>query len=297
MTAIIAFFIYASRLYSYRAVIAAIPRSYLPIGRGEVAKSVRRIIVKNRQRSALVTFESRPRDIRPELSLQETEEHVHRSRLKHRTRTNDSIISISASSPPWGDIIHPGWSSPASDDIPDLRFSTVIEELPNLIEAKAVSLAPPDSTYDFMAEFHDSVPPPPDPRVVAVLQRPSAMGLREYVAHLIELDIISPPELSDAFIKLYEFARFSSEALTEAEFRSLMNAFSDLVASMTAFDPHVLSDYESSEPSIRQDNPAPAPSVSSLEVPRRSNASDTTSLRSNDSVLHHTSARETDGNG
>ncbi|KAI4225942.1 MAG: hypothetical protein L6R40_008324 [Gallowayella cf. fulva] len=50
--------------------------------------------------------------------------------------------------PSWDNISHSSWSSPFSSDLSNLHFDPIIHEIVNLIEAKAVSLAPPDFFYD-----------------------------------------------------------------------------------------------------------------------------------------------------
>ncbi|KAF2233989.1 hypothetical protein EV356DRAFT_432105, partial [Viridothelium virens] len=249
VTAIIAIFVYASRLYTSRSVLSAIPKTYIPIEPGEVGKSVRRMIVNALERSQLVAWDARPRDVRPE-QQQQTGKKLpqHRpgtaertlSNFKRKSHLRDTVIPVTPSAPPWGNVEHPGWSSPASDDLPDLQFSTVISELPNLIEAKAVSLAPGDTDAGSIngGNFGDS--PFPDPRVVAILQRSAAMDLRGYLSHLSELGLIEPPTLGAQFLASYEYARFSSESLTEREFRALMDLFTEILACMSNVDPQIV---------------------------------------------------------
>ncbi len=273
ITGLIAVFIFASRLYTNRIVLSAIPKSYIPIEDGEVTKNVRRMIVKNRQRSAIIAWESRPKDLRRKSLSHNESEPLMRSGLampadqrasKRKTGLlPENIIPISISSPPWGDIVHPGWSSPCTHDLPNLQFETVVAELPNLIEAKAVSLAPADPTFGFMSQFEDVLPPPPDARAVLILQRPSKMGLREYLSHLDSLGLINPPTLSAIFLAQYEYARFSTNALIEDEFRDLMAVFSDILIGMVELDLEALTAMQpdevslaSSQPSVRRKSPS-----------------------------------------
>ncbi len=270
ITGLIAVFIFASRLYTNRIVLSAIPKSYIPIEDGEVTKNVRRMIVKNRQRSAIIAWESRPKDLRRKSLSHDESEPLMRSEPADQRASKrkigllpDNIIPISESSPPWGDIVHPGWSSPCTHDLPNLQFETVVAELPNLIEAKAVSLAPADSTFGLVSQYQDVLPPPPDPRAVAILQRPSKMGLREYLSHLDSLGLINPPTLSATFLAQYEYARFSTSALTEDEFRDLMAVFSEILTGMVELDLEALTALEpdevslaSSQPSVRRKYPS-----------------------------------------
>jgi len=123
----------------------------------------------------------------------------------------------------------------------------VIKELPHLIEAKAVSLAPIGTPSAPSLDAFSPLSTPeehenPDPRVVEILQRPATMGLREYIGHLTALGLISAPELGVEFLGLYERARFSSHALYEDEFRTLMGIFAEILRGMKAVDQQLLED-------------------------------------------------------
>ncbi|KAI9714327.1 MAG: hypothetical protein M1820_000288 [Bogoriella megaspora] len=251
--AIIAIFVYTARLYSTRSAISAIPKTYIPIEPGEVGKNVRRMIVNALQRSQLIAWDSRPRDVR--LDRQPTGKKVpeHRpgtaertlSTFKRRSQLHDTVIPITPSKPPWGTVAHPGWSSPSSDDLPDLQFTTVISEFANLIEAKAVSLAPSEIDDGLLQSPSYGDSQFSDPQVVAVLQRPPAMDLRGYLSHLSGLGIIDPPELGAEFLALYEYARFSSMSLTEQQFRTLMDLFTGILTCMGSVDPQIMLDLQS----------------------------------------------------
>ncbi|KAJ8608301.1 hypothetical protein MRB53_039723 [Persea americana] len=293
VTGVVALFIYASRLYTNRAVLAAIPKSYLPIEVDDVAKKVRRAIVKNRVRSAIVAWDSRPRDLRPEIKRRDE---LYRQgstpavEAQQKEIGKCTVIPVLPEQPPWGMIIHPGWSSPATDDFPDLQFEVVIAELPNLIEAKAVSLAPSDPTYHFFADLQDMGPMPPDPRAVALLQRGAAMGLRQYLNHLQELEVIDPPELASSFLVSYEYARFSTDSLTDLEFRQLMALFSDLLIGISKFDPKMLKYADAastwSESSLTGSVVRPSGSYRPGNSPSQRSRS-SASMRSTDSVIRH----------
>lgn len=186
-------------------------------------------------KSTVLAYQARPRDI-----LEEPE-----------SFQNYKDLLINPKNPPWGRVEHPGWSSPASPDVPDLPYRTVIQELPNLIEAKAVSLAPPDALpsndpdlFDPTGEFvNQSLP---DTRVVELLQRPASMGLRQYIGHLTFLGMINPPEVGAEFLVLYERARFSSHELYETEFRELMHLFAEILRGMTSPAQPALEDIQDS---------------------------------------------------
>jgi hypothetical protein len=229
ITILLATLIYASRIYTNRTTLAGIPKAWIPVGKGDVGKSVKQLVAEGFTRSAIIAYQARPRDL-----PHERVEPVH-----------DKALSINRDRPPWGHISHPGWSSPSSPDLPDLRYQSVIQELPHLIEAKAVSLAPPDPASQRLADPFTLLSardeqPLPDPRVVEILQRPAVMGLREYIGHLIALNLIEPPALGMEFLTLYERARFSSHELYEDEFRTLMGVFAEILRNMKSIDPRLV---------------------------------------------------------
>lgn len=175
-------------------------------------------------------------------------------------------FDIDPANPPWGVIEHPGWSAPESSlsmsanahahapqagpgsgpdsqTLPSLCYRAVIRELPHLIEAKAVSLAPPDPVFivaqrqhqhqrSSASGSHDEALHLPDTRIVAILRRPGTMSLRSYINHLSSLSILNPPETGLEFLSLYERARFSGRELYEDEFRALMGVFADVLRGM-----------------------------------------------------------------
>ncbi|RAK97603.1 sucrase/ferredoxin-like domain-containing protein [Aspergillus ibericus CBS 121593] len=229
VTFILAALIYATRIYTNRTVLSGIPKAWIPVEKQDVGKSVRRLVKEGLAHSAIIAYQARPRDIATE---------------GHAFADYESLL-VDHDSPPWGQVEHPGWSSPACPDLPDLPYRTVVQELPHLIEAKAVSLAPPDPIFTatrraLHTPFPDTEESIPDTRVVEVLRRPISMGLRGYLQHLTALNVIDPPEIGMEFVALYERARFSARELYEAEFRTLMHVFAELLRSMKVLDPHVL---------------------------------------------------------
>ncbi len=232
LTASLAILIYASRLYTNRSIVQGIPKTFIPIEKEDLpGKLTRKEIVEGLKRSAIIAYRARPRFDRSEDDSLTGSARIFA--ITHSDMKNED-------QPTWGHIAHPGWSSPASPDLPNLHYDTVIAELPNMIEAKAVSLAPIDP--------HSTSPPDeiplPDERVVEILQRPLSMGLREYVAYLDSLGLINPPDLGASFITLYERARFSTKPLTESEFRSLMSIFASILRGMTKLDPDLLAELQ-----------------------------------------------------
>lgn len=229
VTFLLAVMTYATRIYTNRTALRGIPKAWIPVEREDVGKSVRRLVMEGLARSAIISFQARPRDVAAD-----------------GDKFSDfDTLTVDRDRPPWGHVEHPGWSSPSSMDFPDLPYRTVVRELPHLIEAKAVSLAPPDpllnasrdpfDPYSFAA---DQVVP--DTRVVQVLQRPASMGLRGYIQHLTELNVVDPPEVGAEFVALYDRARFSPHELHEAEFRDLMHVFAELLRGMKGLDAQTL---------------------------------------------------------
>jgi hypothetical protein len=237
-TLILAVLIYATRIYTNRNALTGIPKAWIPVEKQDVNKSVRRLVKEGLARSAVIAYQARPRDV----STDEDSFQSYRPLL------------INSERPPWGQVEHPGWSSPASPDLPDLPYRTVIQELPSLIEAKAVSLAPADALSPTLPDPGLSTHSLPDTRVVEVLQRPASMGLREYIRHLTSLGAIYPPELGADFLALYEGARFSPRELHEAEFRDLMHLFAEILRGMTSLAPPVIDEIRDSASYRRADS-------------------------------------------
>lgn len=244
LTAILVVLVYSTRIYTNRSVLAAIPKSYLPIDDGEVGSSVRKLIVREWYRSAIIAWDARPRDLTNEVSEDTQPATAERTHEKARRRSQidgATIITVAPNQPPWGSIAHNGWSSPSSTDLPGLQYWSVLLELPNLIEAKAVSLAPPDPAFEpSPSQQMGGLAPIPDERVVVLLRRPPGTGLREYLTRLSTLQLIEPPSLGAKFLKQYEFARFSTSSLSERQFRDLMSCFGELLAGMNKLDPVAL---------------------------------------------------------
>lgn len=257
LTLILAVLLYSTRIYTNRAVLAAVGKPYIPIEDGEVSTKVRRMIVKQLERSAMISWESRPRDLEGEVLAAQKEgilplqparsslsfhnhgrssgkQHQHHQQPQQQSRAVDpdewtvgSFVPVDPACPPWGRISHPGWSSPSSradNPNPHVSFTRVIAELPHLIEARAVSLAPSAAEPDA----------DPDPRVVALLRRPPTAALREYITQLSCLTIFPPEARAEDFLRLYERARFSGTPTPEPDFNRLMRAFADLLAGMRA---------------------------------------------------------------
>lgn len=293
VTALIVGLIYSTRIYTNRSVLQAIPKGYVPVEEGEVGRLVRRMVVRHLRRSAVVAWDSRPRDVRGERDAGEDEDEdeemcagrpgtADREREKEKAHKKKSghgvpdatILPISAKSPPWGHVSHPGWASPASPDLPNLQYWSVICELPNLIEARAVSLAPPDPNVEISSlQFPHETPLLPDAQIVTLLQRPRAMGIRSYLARLSELGLLNPPSLGPTFLAQYEHARFSTASLTSTEFTSLMSIFADILNGMKSLDPDVIEDLRAQSTYSDTRSLAPTQSSSSRSVSSSSRSS------------------------
>jgi hypothetical protein len=222
LTALLAILLYASRLYTNRSIMKDIPKSFMPIEKEDLpGKRIRRLIVDSLARSVVVAYQARPRPKKLEAESLSIDGGVSALIRTGEDGRHDH-------EPTWGIVAHPGWSSPFSPDLPDLQYETVIKELTDLIEAKAVSLAPVDP---------HAIPAPdgtpmPDENVIEILQRPVEMGMRQYFAQLKALGVIEDTRLSREFLALYEQARFGAQPLTEEDFRSLMSMFAEVLRTM-----------------------------------------------------------------
>ncbi|KAH8768925.1 sucrase/ferredoxin domain-containing protein [Diaporthe sp. PMI_573] len=244
--------LYFARLYVNRTALANIPKPWIPIGKGEVKKSVRKMIVASLSRSAAIAYESKPRvaPARPLTAMTDPEEMEEETKaegngrrstlrvfkLKKAPTVEDKMgITLPPHRAVWGEIEHYGWSSPNSLDLPDLQYSTVISELPNLIEAKALTLAPPVAPGPTHAD-----PPVLDPEAIGLLQRPDNLALRQYLTQLAELGVLAPSRTTADFLSAYEYARYSTRPISNARFRELMHLFAELLRAMQPLDPAVL---------------------------------------------------------
>ncbi|KZZ90016.1 hypothetical protein AAP_03966 [Ascosphaera apis ARSEF 7405] len=233
VTFLIAALIYACRILTNRSVLAGIPKPWIPIEKPDVAQSVRRQIVAGLTRSAIIAQQAHPRDCRfedigaldPDLTLI--------GNASHEGREGEI-------DGPWGTIEHPGWTAPDCADLPNCHFEDVISELPHLVEAKAVSLAPPDPDYNDGQDQHQDIIVP-DARVIEILRRQKGMCLRAYLDYLSGLGVVTH-SVAHSFIRMYERAKFSQSPLTEKEFRTLMHLFSALLHDMVPLRSSVLAD-------------------------------------------------------
>ncbi|KAI1199381.1 hypothetical protein F5X97DRAFT_124745 [Nemania serpens] len=247
ITILFALFVYVLRLYVTRTVLASIPRPWIPVEKGDVNNEVRNLIAKSLSESAAIAWEARPRVLTPPDTLSvlpdsaaaaEIADHAQAQAQAQggraspqlrpgRAATVDDVPGASARPfrPVWGEVEHYGWGSPASPDLANIQYATVLAELPNLIEAKAVAQAPSDP---------DSAPNAPqlDADAVLLLQRVPNMTMRDYIAHLTELHVLPASQDLVRFLDLYERVRFSGRPMSNLTFRSLMHLFAELLRAM-----------------------------------------------------------------
>lgn len=174
--------------------MSEIPKSHVPVKKLDLPKRVHKAVAGNLSRSAIIAVQSKP----------------------------GATTVVSEVGGEENTITHPGWSPPSSVDLPDVRYLSVILELPHLIEAKALSLQPP----------------PPSP--AQPLDRQPHMTLRAYLTHLAALGYVRSG-VADVFLLGYERARFRTrgEGVEEGEFRELMKVFAGLLRGMGEHSPHV----------------------------------------------------------
>ncbi|KAI0882666.1 uncharacterized protein GGS22DRAFT_47639 [Annulohypoxylon maeteangense] len=293
ITLLIILFIYALRLYVTRTVLASIPKTWIPTEKGDAPKEVRKMIATDLSRSAAIAWGAYPKVITPptrapspgdkaeeamaEGNMKDERKSLQLFRSKPPTTVEEKMgILLPSLRPVWGEVEHDGWGSPNSPDLPNLQYSNVISELPNLIEAKAVTQAPPDP--DSIA-----IPPTLDADAVALLRRSSCMTMRDYVTHLMNVGVLPSSQDAFSFIDNYERARFSTRPLSNAHFRHLMHLFAELLRSIRPLDTgsiyHGTEDaYSESDGHIDDDAPHTTPTT-----PARSNST-SISLRSGSST-------------
>ncbi|OJD13993.1 hypothetical protein AJ78_05606 [Emergomyces pasteurianus Ep9510] len=282
ITLLLAVLIYASRIFTNRSVLAGIPKPWIPVEKPDVPKRVRKLVVDGLSRSAIIAQQSRPRDRTGE----------------DNSRLDPSLTIPITGTPPWGHISHRGWTAPDCPDMPNQEFELVIKELPHLIEAKAVSLAPVDprllSSGNQNPDQTSENQPIPDERIVEILRRPRNMCLREYVNHLTRLNLINPPDLGRSFVRLYERGRFADVPLTEPEFRSLLGMFAELLRGMSELDPEIISEVQSERSVVHGTEPTSGASSQihiDTNIPVSSSASFVSSHRSGVGSQHSQRSR------
>ena len=232
IAAVIAVFLYSSRLYTNRSLLRDIPKTYLPIEKEDLpGKRVHRMIEESLARSAVVAYQAKPRSRRIEVEVPRAGERILAITRQTKTHNHEHHLTQDEQlllAPTWGTVSHPGWQSPASEDMPSLEYASVVDQLIDLVEAKAVSLAP----IDVLATHNEDGSSPPDQKVLELLTRPDMLGMRQYLNILAQLGVVAEGELCEEFLVSYERARFGATPVSEREFRQLMRMFAELLRSM-----------------------------------------------------------------
>ncbi|KAH6695799.1 sucrase/ferredoxin domain-containing protein [Plectosphaerella plurivora] len=258
-------FVYALRLYNNKTILASIPKAWVPVEKGDVPKRVFHMISAGLDRSAAIAYEARPRhvaDIDVALAADPDRESVvslagneHRCKEKDgrtaaegfqllKVRTLPEVermlgTPLPRHRPVWGEVEHGGWAPPDSADIPNLQYGAVVSELPHLIEAKALTLAP--------ADVDDGEEPVLNAEAAEMLQRPPHLGLRQYLTRLAELGVLPMDATTNEFLAVYEQARFAVRPIGLDRFRDLMHLFAALLRSMGPMDAAALDPLEEAE--------------------------------------------------
>ncbi|KAF4453191.1 hypothetical protein F53441_4064 [Fusarium austroafricanum] len=245
-------FVFFTRLYINKTDLAAIPKGWVPIEKGDLRSTVYKVIGLGLGRSASIAYESRPR-LQTDNTTPDDETVETRVKLGFDGPSGPAeelVVVIPRRKPVWGDIEHYGWASPNAPDLPNLQYTTVFSELPDLIEAKALTLAPHDPTSE-------TNPPLLDPDAVALLQRTANMSLRDYIVHLAGLGVLEMDATTIEFLSRYEYARFSNRPISNARFKELMHLFAEILRAMEPLDLDNLDDHtDTSSPSTTGDDDA-----------------------------------------
>lgn len=276
LTFVVAVLLYASRLYANRRALLHIPKAWSPLEKGHVENRVRKLVAEKLDETATIAFECRPRDLSKDTTVPPEQQIQSTAQGEHNSQTEDPI-------PPWGIISHPGWSSPSSPDLPHLQLNPIIHELSNLMEAKAVSLAPADPLDPPSTGTSPTDPPLPDALVVEYLQRPATMNLRSYISHLTALGMLNQPTLTTQFLSLYEKARFSGHPISEPDFRTLMALFADILRNLHPLHPSIVHQIRNEDDHLNFDHDEGRDSASSLH-----SADGAASSTSSNNTVQHT---------
>ncbi|KAF4978507.1 hypothetical protein FZEAL_5127 [Fusarium zealandicum] len=235
LTILILTFVFFTRLYINKTDLDSIPKGWVPIEKGDLRSAVYKVVGLGLGRSASIAYESRPR-LQTNDSVQDDGDAETTVKLGFdgpQGPAEELVVTIPRRQPVWGEIEHFGWASPNAPDLPNLEYATVFSELPNLIEGKALTLAPPDPTSQ-------TNPPLLDADAVALLQRTANMSLRDYMVHLADLGVLEMDSTATQFLSHYEYARFSNRPISNARFKELMHLFANILRAMEPLDPDVL---------------------------------------------------------
>ncbi|KAI4107275.1 MAG: hypothetical protein LQ339_002673 [Xanthoria mediterranea] len=276
LTFVVAVLLYASRLYANRRALLHIPKAWSPLEKGHVENRVRKLVAEKLDETATIAFDCRPRDLSKDTTIPPGQQVQSTTQERHNSQTEEPV-------PPWGIISHPGWSSPSSPDLPHLQLNPIVHELSNLMEAKAVSLAPPDPLDPPSTGTSPTDPPLPDALIVEYLQRPATMNLRSYISHLTALGMLNQPALTTQFLSLYEKARFSGHPISEPDFRTLMALFADILRNLHPLHPSIVHQIRNDDDNLNYNDDEGRDFASSLH-----SADGAASLTSSNNTVQHT---------
>ncbi|UKZ73379.1 hypothetical protein TrVFT333_001025 [Trichoderma virens FT-333] len=215
VTVFIVAFIYIVRLYVNRTVLASIPKSWVPVDKGDVKEAVYKMVGAGLSKSSAIAYAARPR-VDEEMMGDDRDEYEDEDEARTRARLmswnehaldRDEPTPMPPHRPVWGVIEHCGWASPNSPDLANLQYND---------------------------------PPMLDPEAAELLQRLPSMSLRDYFAHLTSLGVAVMDETVAEFLSKYEAARFSTKPICNAGFRELMDLFAEILRSIQPLDPVVL---------------------------------------------------------
>jgi hypothetical protein len=240
LTALIAAFLYGTRLYTNRSILRDIPKTFLPIEREDLpGRNVHQLIQEKFASSAIVAYHAKPRSRRIETELPDAGERILvltkqiKQHHHHHILTPDERLLLE---PKWGAVAHPGWQSPAATDMPNLEYARVGDELLDLIEAKAVNMTPSNTNLASDEDDKDLR----DPRALELLTRPEGMGMRSYLGRLADLGILEDVGLTEDFLMIYEQSRYSGRPLIAEEFQDMMRLFAELLRGISRPEDHLL---------------------------------------------------------
>lgn len=219
--------VFSTRLWIVKSVLAGIPKAWVPVETGDVGAAVNAVVVGGLDRSAAIAYESRPRvrQHQPHADDEKQPAAAAAAAAAMPPFARELGVSPAKQHAMWSSIEHEGWAPPTSPDFPSLQYTTVLAELPALVEAKALTLAPATAS---------------DPDGAAtLLQRPVHLALRGYLDHLAGLGVLSDDAVEHVlpeFLEQYEYARFSTRPIDGARFRRLMHLLAELMNGMHPLD-------------------------------------------------------------
>jgi hypothetical protein len=244
--AVVSLFIYSLRVWESRRLIASLPRDNvirnhvknkrLASEKGIKSKKEKDwefMVRQCRERSAKIAFMGWPR---PDTEAGQDVQHDGWSAPKSYIPAGDNHKANDAAAPK------------TNEALDETRFEDVVLELPNLIEAKAVSSVSPfsvsaattpaagNSGHADANKLEEQLEEDQLDREVleTALSRSRDQGLREYLAMLSDLGVLkTSPDLVITFLGQYEQARFSGVTLSLKEFETLMRLGGEILRGLS----------------------------------------------------------------